>query len=98
MEPPSITLTSEEGNGITTEVVKKTIKFQCGLLRETETFTGEDLEVLCKDTLLDYVCDMLTNKVSGNLTSSVHVLVSAVPVANLCRGGDNWDKRPVLEV
>ena len=57
---PAITLTADEGG---TEAVKKTIKFQSGLLRETETFTGEDLEILSKDTLLDYVCDMLNNKV-----------------------------------
>lgn len=59
METPNITLTDEDGS----EAAKKTIKFQCGLLRETESFVGEDLEVLCKDSLLDYVCDMLTNKV-----------------------------------
>lgn len=61
MEPPSITLTGEDSINL----AKKTVKFQCGLLRETESFSGEDLEVLCKDTLLDYVCDMLTNKVSS---------------------------------
>lgn len=62
MEPPSITFSSEDGNNC--EPVTKTVKFQCGLLRETETFSGEDLDVLCKDTLLDFICDMLTNKVS----------------------------------
>lgn len=61
METPSITLTGEDGSS--SEIAKKTVKFQCGLLRETESFSGEDLEVLCRDTLLDYVCDMLTNKV-----------------------------------
>ena len=60
-EPPHITLTSEDGLGC--EALKKTIKFQCGLLRETETFVGEDLEVLSKDTLQDYICDMLNTKV-----------------------------------
>ena len=59
METPNITLTDEDGS----EAAKKTIKFQCGLLRETESFMGEELEVLCRDTLQDYVCDMLTNKV-----------------------------------
>ena len=62
MEPPSITLTAEDSSS-SSETIKKTVKFQCGLLRETETFVGEDLEVLCKDTLQDFVCDMLNNKV-----------------------------------
>ncbi len=59
MDTPAITVTAEDA-----EDLKKTIKFQCGLLRETESFSGEDLDVLCKDTLLDYVCDMLNNKVN----------------------------------
>ena len=58
-EPPSITLTGEDG----TEVPKRTVKFQCGLLRETETFVGEDVDILCRETLLDYICDMLAMKV-----------------------------------
>ena len=58
---PAITLTME--NGGRGEVPKRTVKFQCGLLRETETFTGEDVEILCRDSLLDYICDMLTVKV-----------------------------------
>ena len=62
MEPPSITFSAEDGTNC--EGATKTVKFQCGLLRETETFSGEDLDVLCKDTLLDFICDMLTNKVS----------------------------------
>lgn len=60
MDPPNVTLTAEDSS----DIAKKTVKFQCGLLRETETFVGEDLEVLCRDTLLDYVCDMLNNKVN----------------------------------
>ena len=58
-EPPSITLTGEDG----AEVPKRTVKFQCGLLRETETFVGEDVDILCRETLLDYICDMLAMKV-----------------------------------
>ena len=61
MEPPSITLTPDSASS---DVPKKTIKFQCGLLRETETFLGEDVEDLCRDNLMDFVCDMLNNKVS----------------------------------
>lgn len=60
--PPSITLTTEEGGEH--ELVKKTVKFQCGLLREEETFIGEDIvEQLCRETLLEFVCDMLNVKV-----------------------------------
>ena len=59
-DPPNITLTGEDG----TEVPKRTIKFQCGLLRETETFMGEDVDILCRETLLDYICEMLSMKVS----------------------------------
>ena len=59
MNPPSFTLTDSSGCES-----KKTIKFQCGLLRETETFMGEDLNVLCRDSLLDYACEMLNNKVT----------------------------------
>lgn len=58
-EPPNITLTAEDG----ADVPKRTIKFQCGLLRETETFIGEDVDILCRETLLDYICDMLALKV-----------------------------------
>lgn len=61
MEATATTAQEEQGGG--TETARKTIKFQCGLLRETETFAGEDLDILCKDTLLEYVCDMLNNKV-----------------------------------
>ncbi len=42
---------------------KVTVKFQCGLLRETETFIGEDVRYLSKDSLLEYVADMLCLKV-----------------------------------
>ena len=59
-DPPNITLTGEDG----AEVAKRTIKFQCGLLRETETFMGEDVDILCRETLLDYICEMLSLKVS----------------------------------
>ena len=58
-EPPNITLTGEDG----AEIPKRTVKFQCGLLRETETFVGEDVDILCRETLLDYICDMLAVKV-----------------------------------
>lgn len=56
---PTIARATDEAE----ETPKKTIKFQCGLLRETETFVGDDVENLCRDHLLDYVCDMLSVKV-----------------------------------
>lgn len=64
-DPPAITVTMENGGQVAAEleVPKVTLKFQCGLLRETETFTGEDVRILCRDTLLEFVCDMLTFKV-----------------------------------
>ena len=64
-DPPNITLTGEDG----AEVAKRTIKFQCGLLRETETFLGEDVDILCRETLLDYICEMLSLKVGPNLNA-----------------------------
>ena len=61
MEAPavSVTVTADEG----TEVPSRTIRFQCGLLRETETFVEEDLEDVPQEALLDYVVDMLNVKV-----------------------------------
>ena len=61
MEAPivSITVTGDEG----TEIPSRTIRFQCGLLRETETFVEEDLEDVPREALLDYVVDMLNVKV-----------------------------------
>ena len=67
-DPPNITLTGEDG----AEVAKRTIKFQCGLLRETETFMGEDVDILCRETLLDYICEMLSMKVSISVQKTRH--------------------------
>lgn len=46
-------------------LTKRKVRFQCGLFREEETFIGEDVKILCKETLLEYVCDLLTIRVSG---------------------------------
>ncbi len=62
MDPPNITVTLDNG-AVAAEPQKVTVKFQCGLLRETETFIGEDVRYLSKDSLLDYVADMLCLKV-----------------------------------
>ena len=40
-----------------------TVRFQCGLLREMESFQGESVQHLSAETLLFYVCDMLQFKV-----------------------------------
>lgn len=45
------------------DLSKVTVKFQCGLLRETETFVGEDVDVICTEALVEYAADMLTVKV-----------------------------------
>ena len=42
----------------------KTVRFQCGLLRETETFAEEDLQDVSLAALLEYVDEMLNIKVS----------------------------------
>ena len=41
----------------------KTVRFQCGLLRETETFAEEDLEDVSLVALLEFVEEMLNMKV-----------------------------------
>ena len=46
------------------DIPKRTIRFQCGLLREEESFTGPDARYLCRDQLVDYACDLLNTKVS----------------------------------
>lgn len=58
---PAITVSA--GTEDDEEPPRRTVKFQCGLLRETETFVGEDVDILCLETLLEYVCDMLNYKV-----------------------------------
>ena len=45
------------------DVPRTTVKFQCGLLRETETFVGDYVDLLCRESLQEYVCDMLNVKV-----------------------------------
>lgn len=67
MDAPNITLTMEESVEVRSNR-KKTVNFQCGLLRETETFVGEDVEMLCRDSLLDYISDILTIKVGLTCT------------------------------
>ena len=57
MDGPNITVMAEE------ETPSRTVRFQCGLLRETETFVEEDLEDVARDAILDYVVDMLNVKV-----------------------------------
>lgn len=42
---------------------KMTIRFQCGLLRETETFAEDDMQEVSLPALLEYVDEMLNMKV-----------------------------------
>lgn len=58
-EVPVVSLSTDDGE----ESLQCTVQFQCGLLREEETFYGYDVEILCHDSLLEYVCDMLSFKV-----------------------------------
>lgn len=44
------------------DIPQRTIRFQCGLLREEETFTGADARYLCRDQLVDFACDLLNTK------------------------------------
>ena len=68
-KPPSpvISVTADEAAaGVPSPVPgapPKTVRFQCGLLRETETFSEEDLQDVTLDALLEYVVDMLNLKV-----------------------------------
>lgn len=57
---PSLRVTGEDGRE---QQPQCTVRFQCGLLREMETFQGELLQYLSAETLLYYVCDMLQYKV-----------------------------------
>lgn len=67
MESPNVVVTVEDGTETEGIKEKRTVRFQCGLLRETETFVGQDVEFLCRETLLDYICDMLTVKVKSRV-------------------------------
>lgn len=58
---PTIQVTGAGDDG--PEVPSKTVRFQCGLLRETETFSEEDLEDVSLEALLEFVVDMLNAKV-----------------------------------
>lgn len=66
---PSVTVTEDEraSSAPSPVVASKTVRFQCGLLRETETFSEEDLEDVSLDAVLEYVVEMLNIKVSTRL-------------------------------
>ena len=74
---PTITVTADEGAvGAPSPVAtSKTVRFQCGLLRETETFSEDDLEDVSLDAILEYVVEMLNVKVRVSLhfTPRVHI-------------------------
>lgn len=66
---PNITVMADEGTVSAPSPVgtSKTVRFQCGLLRETETFAEEDLEDVSLDAILEFVVEMLNVKVSARL-------------------------------
>lgn len=68
---PALSVSSEDGQ----ELPKCTVKFQCGLLREVETFIGYDVDILCTDTVLEYVCDMLNFKVRLLFNNIYYIIV-----------------------
>ena len=61
----AITVNSTEDGGAPSSSAgnPKTVRFQCGLLRETETFAEEDLQDVSLAALLEYVDEMLNVKV-----------------------------------
>lgn len=59
---PSLTVNNAE-DGAVPSGNPKTVRFQCGLLRETETFAEEDMQDVSLAALLEYVDEMLNLKV-----------------------------------
>ena len=68
------------------ELLKCTLKFQCGLLRETETFLGDDVRYLCAESLLEYASDMLYFKVLWFVSISKDVLNMDIQSVQCCMG------------
>ena len=71
---PTITATADEG--AVSAPSSKTVRFQCGLLREAETFAEDDLEDVSLDAILEYVVEMLNVKVRVSLHSTLCVYLS----------------------
>lgn len=61
---PNVTVTADEGTVSVPSPAgaSKTVRFQCGLLRETETFSEEDLEEVSLFAILEFVVEMLNAK------------------------------------
>ena len=76
---PKISVTNET----TGELLKCTVKFQCGLLRETETFLGDDVRYLCTESVLEYVSDMLYFKVIVDIFYLSIILINYIIVIAL---------------
>ena len=65
-DSPSHAVSGEEGPhapSCSGAGARKTVRFQCGLLRETERFSEEDMEDVSLGALLEYVEEMLNGKV-----------------------------------
>lgn len=73
---PNVTVTADEGAVSAPSPVgtSKTVRFQCGLLRETEKFAEEDLEDVSLDAILEFVVEMLNVKVATCTALSKYTL------------------------
>ena len=67
------------------DMPKCTLKFQCGLLRETETFLGDDVRYLCTEAVLEYVSDMLYFKVYTHNVNKCMVVIIMSLYSTLCQ-------------
>lgn len=63
MDAPSVTVTTDENAASPVSCVTRSVRFQCGLLRETETFSEDDLDDVSLGAVLEYVEEMLNIKV-----------------------------------
>ena len=90
MDGPAITVTADEraASAPSPVATSKTVRFQCGLLRETETFSEDDLEDVSLDAILEYVVEMLNVKVRVSLYSTPRVYIpQEVIIAISCSCG-----------
>lgn len=84
---PNVTVTADEGpvSGPSPAGTSKTVRFQCGLLRETETFPEEDLEDVSLYAIMEFVVEMLNAKV---LYASSSVQLHSHACLRVWRGKD----------
>ncbi|KAL5463755.1 hypothetical protein EMCRGX_G032685 [Ephydatia muelleri] len=85
------------------DILKRTVRFQCGLLREEETFTGADARYLCRDQLIDYACELLNTKYPDHPYGDLYdkILLYKHDIANALvplDEGDTIDDGTVIEI